>query len=61
MGSFGLTRAHRKKRRYCDGDDEFELTIYAMACPVCHEKAEKMSHAEMFKTINEAIEKRNHE
>lgn len=55
-GSWALTRAHRKKRRFCD---EKELAIYAVACASCHDIAESKSHEEMFDIINAAIQRRS--
>lgn len=58
QGSFGLTRAHRKPRRYCDAD---ELQKYALACFSCHKNADSHGHDYMFKTVNEAIKRREYQ
>ena len=55
QGAYMLTRAHRKKRRYCDAE---EILIYCLSCVSCHNLAESKSHQEMFEIVDAAIKRR---
>lgn len=56
MGTLMLSRAHRKKRRFCDFE---ELKVFCLSCQNCHNLVERMSHDDMFKIIDKAINERN--
>ncbi len=53
---FGLSFAHRLKRRHIQTEDE--LKTVALLCIKCHEKVERGNSETMYLTITEIIEKR---
>ena len=54
--NFGLSFAHRQKRRFITEDTE--LKTVALLCIPCHQSIEQLPHSEMFKQITEIIEQR---
>jgi hypothetical protein len=55
--SFGLTFAHRLKRRFITTPEE--LYLVALLCLPCHQAVEVLPHEEMYRVITELIENRN--
>lgn len=60
VGSFGLSPAHSKKRRFIrTKEDYFEVVA---ACQNCHQQLDqKMSHTEMEAKVKEIINARQHQ
>lgn len=54
---FGLSFAHRLKRRYIQSDEE--LKVVALLCLRCHEQIEHTNPETMYLTVTAIIEKRN--
>lgn len=53
---FGLSFAHRAKRRFIK--DEQELSTVALLCIPCHQVIEAKTHEQMFSEITQIIEQR---
>jgi hypothetical protein len=54
--TFGLTMAHRLKRRFIT--DKAELRKIALLCLECHDRIERLPHSEMFNVVTTIIENR---
>lgn len=55
-GTFGLSFAHSKKRRFIQTDEDWYEV--ALLCQKCHETVEFAGHEEMYRAIREIIERR---
>lgn len=53
--SFGLTFAHRLKRRFITTPEE--LRCAALLCHTCHEGVENTKHEQMFRMVTKIIER----
>ena len=56
QGTFGLSFAHSKKRRFIQTDEEWMEV--ALLCQPCHEKIEFSGHEAMYKAITDIIKSR---
>jgi hypothetical protein len=57
LRTFALSWAHSRKSRFLTDDEKWMHAC--LSCCSCHDKAEAMSHDEMFKLVSGAIEKRD--
>lgn len=56
-GTFGLSFAHRSKRRFITTKEELEVA--ALLCQLCHtDLDEKAGHEEMYKVVTELRDKK---
>lgn len=56
FGTFGLSFAHAKKRRFITEDADWEDV--ALLCQPCHEKIEFSGHEQMEEAIRQIIDSR---
>lgn len=55
-GTFGLSFAHSKKRRFIQTDEDWEEV--ALLCQPCHQKIEFSGHENMYEAVRRIIENR---
>lgn len=55
-GSFALSFAHSKKRRFIYTDDDWEEV--ALLCQTCHDRIEHSGHDNMYNSVMEVIRNR---